>query len=327
MSSQLVSVVIPAYNVERYVATAVRSALEQTHGALEVIVVDDGSTDGTTDALAEFGASITVLNKENGGIGSARNHGIRAARGEIIAFLDADDLWLPERVTRCLDQLAQADAAFVTSDAALIDEAGVALGACYSDLEPFPARDLAQEIVRRNYVFVSVLVRRNALDRVGHFDEGGPTGAEDYDMWLRLVANGCMPSCVREPLAGYRIRHGSLTTQAGGLTRARNRALARNLPTFWKQGIYGPANQALDVAWDLARSGRLQLAARFASNAFKDPDRDGFEVMAGAVRAGVRRCSRTRLSGDVEHALQGDACPLRRLRVDGDLVHHLAAHE
>ena len=235
-SQPLVSVIIPAFNVEEYVHLAVQSALDQTYESIEVVVVDDGSTDGTARALEAFGPAITLIRKENGGIGSARNEGIAASRGDIVALLDADDVWYPTRVTRCVAELERSQADFVTSDAELIDEHGRSLGQTWFDLESFPSNGLAQEIVRRNFIWVGALIRRSALAEVGEFDQGAPTGAEDYDMWLRLVAAGHLPAVVTEPLAGYRVRAGSLTSQAGGLVQARNRALARNLPAFWDSG-------------------------------------------------------------------------------------------
>ena len=288
----LVSVIIPAFNVEDYVRLAVESTLDQTYASIEVIVVDDGSTDGTARVLEEFGSAITLIRKPNGGIGSACNRGVAASHGEVIALLDADDVWYPTRVARCMAELVRSDAGFVTSDAHLIDEQGEAIGTSWFDLESFPADRLAQEIVRRNYIWVGALIWNSALAEVGTFDEGAPTGAEDYDMWLRLIAAGHLPAVVAEPLAGYRVRTGSLTAQAGGLRQARNRTLARNLPVFWDQGIYGPANQAVDIALGRLRHGRIRDAARFASAAFRDPSASKLQLGVGLARGGVRRSAR-----------------------------------
>src|SRR5688500_9583140 len=97
MTKALVSVVIPAYNYGHFVTEAVASALNQTHPHVEVIVVDDGSTDGTADILKPFGSRIRYIYQPNRGLSAARNTGIRAARGEWVAFLDADDLWHPSK--------------------------------------------------------------------------------------------------------------------------------------------------------------------------------------------------------------------------------------
>src|SRR5438045_4325502 len=98
MQKGLVSVVIPNYNYARYVGDAVDSVLGQTYADLEVIVVDDGSTDASRDVLLSYGDSVKTISQQNQGVSAARNNGVAASRGEFVAFLDADDLWLPEKV-------------------------------------------------------------------------------------------------------------------------------------------------------------------------------------------------------------------------------------
>jgi glycosyltransferase involved in cell wall biosynthesis len=100
MSQPLVSVIIPTYNRAKEVRASIESVLSQTYPALEVVVVDDGSTDGTAASLGEYGDRITLVTQENQGPSAARNHGIEVSRGEIIAFLDSDDLWLPTKLER-----------------------------------------------------------------------------------------------------------------------------------------------------------------------------------------------------------------------------------
>ena len=94
----LVSVVIPAYNCERYLGRAIRSVLAQTYPRIECIVVDDGSTDGTAEVIDRFGSAVRAIRQENGGAAAARNAGIRTATGRYIAFLDADDYWLRNKL-------------------------------------------------------------------------------------------------------------------------------------------------------------------------------------------------------------------------------------
>jgi hypothetical protein len=117
MGTPLVSVVIPAFNQERWIDAAIESVLAQRHPAFEVVVVDDGSTDGTRARLERFGPQVRVLGQGNRGASAARNAGVRAARGELIAFCDADDVQHPERLavtTAVLEQMP--DVAFVASD-------------------------------------------------------------------------------------------------------------------------------------------------------------------------------------------------------------------
>jgi glycosyltransferase involved in cell wall biosynthesis len=106
MGQASVSVVIPAYNAEAFLAEAVESVLAQAHDAIEVIVVDDGSTDATGDIARGFGSPVRVLSQTNAGIGPARNAGVKVATGELLAFLDADDAWTPGSLAARLDLLA-----------------------------------------------------------------------------------------------------------------------------------------------------------------------------------------------------------------------------
>jgi len=103
----LVSVVIPVYNSAEYIVETIKSALAQHYKPFEVIVVDDGSTDNTKDLLEPYLHRISYLYKENGGPASARNTGVNNAKGEYIAFLDADDLWMPEKLARQMDVFNQ----------------------------------------------------------------------------------------------------------------------------------------------------------------------------------------------------------------------------
>lgn len=105
--SALVSVIIPVYNGERFLAAAIESVLGQNHRPLEVLVVDDGSTDGSAAIARAFGPPVTCLGQANAGMGGARNSGVNASRGDFIAFLDADDLWAPDKLRSQLKRLAE----------------------------------------------------------------------------------------------------------------------------------------------------------------------------------------------------------------------------
>src|SRR5207249_11176371 len=109
MMNKMVSVVIATYNCRRYVGEAVESALAQSYQPIEVIVVDDGSTDGTAEELRPFKDRIRYLVQANQGPAAARNHGIRAARGEYVAFLDADDLWAPSKIEKQVAAMEKSD--------------------------------------------------------------------------------------------------------------------------------------------------------------------------------------------------------------------------
>ena len=176
----MVSVVIPAYNYGRFVTEAVECALNQTWRPLEVIVVDDGSTDDTRQRLTPFLDRIRYFYQDNKGLSAARNTGIRHARGEWVALLDADDLWHP-RKTEVQLGVAGIDASVGLVGSPTCSEMPVEL----------PDHPATRAIGVRDFLFggpvaaSSALVRRKAFDLVGGFDET-LTSVEDRDMWLRL---------------------------------------------------------------------------------------------------------------------------------------------
>ena len=177
----MVSVVIPSYNYGRYVTQAVECALNQTYQPLEVIVVDDGSTDDTRQRLTPYLDRISYVYQDNKGLSAARNTGIRHARGEWIALLDADDLWHPRKTE------VQLGAVGVDASVGLVGSPE------YAEMpDELPDSPATRAIAVRDFFYgmpvgpSSTLVRRKAFDLVGGFDET-LTSVEDRDMWLRLV--------------------------------------------------------------------------------------------------------------------------------------------
>ncbi|MBE3604162.1 glycosyltransferase [bacterium] len=184
-----VSAIIPVYNGAATVADAIRSALAQTFSALEIIVVDDGSTDSTPAVLEQFGDRIRVIRRPNGGISAARNQGAAAAAGEYLAFLDADDLWEPQMVERCAAALdAHPECVMAFANLALVDSDGRDLGARLIGSGFDHAPTLEEMLVRLWPIMPSaVMVRRSAYDTVGGFcEEFRSYGFEDVVFWLRL---------------------------------------------------------------------------------------------------------------------------------------------
>jgi glycosyltransferase involved in cell wall biosynthesis len=222
-----VSVIIPTYNRAALVKEAVASVLAQTYRDFELLVVDDGSTDGTLEALAAFGGKIRVLaSPDRGGVSAARNAGIAAAQGEWLAFLDSDNLWLPEKLARQM--------AFMEANSRLLlsqtEEIWVRRG-----VKVNPPRTHKKEggriflrSLERCLVSPSAAVlHRRLLDEHGGFDEDLPA-AEDYDLWLRLSWRydvGLLP----EPLIIKRGGHGDQLSGQWGLDRWRIMALQKIL--------------------------------------------------------------------------------------------------
>jgi len=185
MNNPLISVIIPTYNRAWALGEALDSVLAQTYPAVELIVVDDGSTDETPDLLARYGDALRVLTLENGGVSRARNHGISASTGEFIAFLDSDDRWLP-------DKLAEQAAFFKATPEALICQTeeiwirnGKRVNPCKHHKKP--SGDIFEASLHLCLVSPSaVMMRRSLLEDVGLFDESLPA-CEDYDLWLRIA--------------------------------------------------------------------------------------------------------------------------------------------
>jgi GT2 family glycosyltransferase len=220
------SVLIAVYDAADVVAEAVASALAQSVPPLELIVCDDGSTDDAAGALAPFRDRLRLIRQENGGEASAKNTAARAAAGDFVAILDADDVYLPERL-EALGELARRrpDLDVLTTDAVL-EVDGEPVRRCYTEELPFEVEDQRAEILRRNFVFGLAAVRRERLLAAGGFDES-LRYATDWDLWMRLILDGSRVGLVDEPLARYRLRAGSLSSQRTALLAGRVGVLER----------------------------------------------------------------------------------------------------
>jgi hypothetical protein len=206
------SVLVAAYQVADVIGEALDSIRRQTLPPLEVIVCDDGSTDGLEEALAPYSGEIVFLRKENGGEASAKNAAAARARGDFVAILDADDIYEPERL-EALAELARLrpDLDILTTDALLVAN-GIVRRHNYDATWRFEVDDQRRAILQRNFVFGHVAVRRTRFLEHGGFDES-IRWTTDWDLWLRMILAGSAAGCVDEPLALYRLRETSLTAQ------------------------------------------------------------------------------------------------------------------
>lgn len=242
---QKVSVIIPAYNSAAFIAETIRSVLAQTYDNVEIIVVDDGSTDATLDVLSEFGEQITVLTKSNGGPASARNLAIRNSTGAYIAFLDADDLWMPEKL---MEQVA-----FLESH----PEVGMTYSEALMFVEPFEEAS-GEKQIRGKIGFTgetsfchlllgdhipnsTVLMRRNCVETIGWLNESRALVAvEDYEYWLRL-ARAFPIRAIAKPMAYYRVHAHNLMGEGDDIEKSLRlpmRALEeieRLFPDCWRE--------------------------------------------------------------------------------------------
>ncbi len=208
-----VSVIVPAYNVAPYVGATIESALAQTFTDLEVIVVDDGSTDETAAVVRRYcdaDERVRLIQQPNGGLSAARNAALAASRGLYIALLDGDDSWDP----RFLD--AQLAVFHSRSDVSIVTGNACFLGGTHSGepVRPVPDRrqepTLASIIADENAVFIMSVFHRRVYETIGGFDERMRTN-EDYDYWLRAAAAGFRFARNPTPLGTYRRRDDSLS--------------------------------------------------------------------------------------------------------------------
>jgi glycosyltransferase involved in cell wall biosynthesis len=214
-STPLVSVVIPAYNAERYLGEAIESVLAQTYAPVETIVVDDGSSDGTA-AVARSYPGVELIAEENAGPATARNRGFAASRGEIVAFHDADDLMTSDKLAvQVGEMLANPAIGCVLAEQELLVEAGAELpfwaeGTKVPTVMPARPEELADE---PDVHTMTMVVRREVFERVGGFDEE-MRAAEDFDWLLRAAEDGVDFTRLPRVLLKRRVHPASLTQDA-----------------------------------------------------------------------------------------------------------------
>jgi glycosyltransferase involved in cell wall biosynthesis len=238
----LVVTVIPAYNSERFLLDAARSVLGQTHADLQLIIVDDGSTDRTLELARSIPDSrVRVLSISNSGPAAARNTGIAAARGgAYVAFLDADDLWEHTKVARQVDWLlGHPEHVAVGCFMRYVSSGGRALGRTGQRLRPGDRERIARgEFLP--FPMSSLMIRGSALEEVGGFDESFRGGSEDLEFFARVAGVGQM-ECLPEVLGSYRLHPQS--------AMARNRRRINEAARFARRRIAMRA-QGRDLTWD-----------------------------------------------------------------------------
>ena len=209
LAATRVAVVIPVYRSE-FLDQCLASVFAQSCPPDEVIVVDDGSPDGdrVTSVVERYGKRVTLLRQENAGAGAARNRGIMAATCELVAFLDADDEWLPGFLYRQLRLMGErANAAFVYANGQIVGDSPLS-GTLFMDTAPSEGPVTVEALLAQRCTVLtsSVLARRQALVDIGLFDETLRRG-QDFDLWLRLVAGGAGCAYTRSALVKRRV-HG-----------------------------------------------------------------------------------------------------------------------
>ena len=271
-----IGVVVPTYNHAHVLSDAIESILAQTRRPDEIIVVDDGSTDGTQELVSTFDWSIQYVYQDNKGLSAARNTGIRESTADWICFLDADDLWKPRKLDL---QLAS------------IRSIGPEIGCVYTrfivqaprarSLSPVPPGEGAltlRNLLRRNWIGVlTVAARRDLVLDLGGFDED-LDAVEDWDLWLRMAAANVHFAYVPEPLAIYRLSVGSMHRDAqrmeiNGVQMLRKFFERTDLP-FGPTDLYrlerlSKASFYVQLAWQAVATGQRNRALSYIWRAIK----------------------------------------------------------
>lgn len=219
------SVLIRTYQSAQTVAEAVESALDQTLPPFEVVVYDDGSTDGTDEVLRPYGDRIVYVRRENVGAAEAFNEAAKVATGDFVAILDADDVFEPERM-EALSELAAArpDLDILATDAAWESD-GRMIGRFNGESNPFEIADQRAVIFDRCFI-IAPAVRRDAVLAVGGQNQELELSS-DWDCWMRMIVGGAKAGSVDEPLLRYRLREGSVSSSRLEAFAARVETLER----------------------------------------------------------------------------------------------------
>jgi teichuronic acid biosynthesis glycosyltransferase TuaG len=253
----IISVIMPAYNAEKYIPQSIKSVICQTYPNWELIVVDDGSTDSTAQIIKSFASidkRIKYVFQDNGKQGKARNTGIENAEGELIAFVDADDIWFPEKLAKQVCFMNQSKADLVFNDVEVMDENGSKLNDSWSvENAVYEGSEGLSLFLRRNRIpALTALVKKDVINRAGGFIECDEIQyGEDYELWLRLLQEGAVFAGNTEKLGAYRVHAGQATSNkssimqvlktingikatGAGLMREKKRAMKKWIRKFLK---------------------------------------------------------------------------------------------
>ena len=283
-----VSVIIPVYNAESFIGRAIDSVLGQSWTDLELLIVDDGSTDGTPGRLGAYGEQLQVFRQPNAGPAAARNLGLEAARGEYVAFLDADDWWEPRKLAAQVALLEKRpEIGFCSTATRVVDIAGRTVG----DWSCQAYSGSLTEALFVNGALISgstsgVLARRSLLDDAGGFD---PTlcGFEDPDLWIRLSARSSY-ACIPKPLTVVVRTPCSVSTQLQNMRRASLASFRKNrhlLPpamrgAHFRAACGGALTDYAKAAW---RAGHRSLGLTWAAEALCRAPRERGRLALGLL--------------------------------------------
>lgn len=289
-SEPIVSVIIPAYNCDRYIVQAVESVLQQKDCSYEIIIIDDGSTDSTEEVLEPYRSRLRYIKQENQGVAAARNHGIAVAKADFVAFLDADDYFLPHKLARQAEiLLKRGDLGIVHSGWQRVDSQGNKL----LDVRPWeqvPELDLPNWLRWKPVLPSAMMFRREWLQYVGGFDPRFPP-AEDTNLVLKLALKGCKTAWLREITVCYRQHESSAMHK--GLPQARS--LMAVTDDFFAQPNLPPEVRLIEqsvrhgtlvwIAWYLHHKGHRAKTVEYLQQAWDYRSNSGVETLVTWVES------------------------------------------
>jgi len=285
-----VSVITPSFNYARYLPLAVESVLSQSHSDLELIIIDDCSRDGSRDVAEQWkrldDRVVTVAHEQNRGLAAARNSGLAISSGEFVAFCDADDIWLRDKLTIQLEWFQRnPETGLGHADSLIMDADGNLTGQRFSELihrkGQITSGNLFEDLCQRNFLCVpTVILRREAIERAGGF-ESTLRSLEDWVCWTKVSMNYPF-YFIEEPLAQYRVHQGNLSSDLKGMAYNSAKALRLLLDEF--PNI--PPSVRSRMLYSLGMSHLKIGDSRSALKAFVD----SIETDASHIRSWARCC-------------------------------------
>ena len=291
-----VSVIIPAYNGDRYIKEAIDGVLAQTYTDYEIIAVDDGSTDSTKNIIQQYGDRVKYYSQTNQGVAASRNLGLSQAKGKYIAFLDQDDVFLPHKLASQVAVLERDSAiAMVNSGWQIVDRNGIFQSAVKPWLQ-IPELTAADLIIWKPVFLGAMLFRRSQLERTAGFD----TSLEqtpDVDLAIRLAAMGGASAWVKQTTVKYRQHQANASKN----TLLQAQELDRILEQFFAQPDLAPEIKNLEAdsryqclvwsAWRLQQTGRFENMAHYLNKSFHYSQKYPTEIILSWITAFKNYCA------------------------------------
>ncbi|SHN24208.1 glycosyltransferase family 2 protein [Mucilaginibacter sp. OK098] len=235
MNDPLVSIIMPAYNAEKFIEESINSVINQTFNNWELLIINDGSTDSTESIACKYAATdarVKLINQENKRLGAARNTGILNAKGSWIAFLDADDLWMPDKLKKQLSVAkTEPKAGVIFTDGFTFYDNSIKTALPYGTVTGFFTASAIYKLeYQGNYIPVlSALIKKAHIDNIGLQDESPYVyGCEDWDYWLRLAINGVSFFGMEEKLFYYRRHISNMSNDSNLMALAKATVFIKN---------------------------------------------------------------------------------------------------